>query len=163
MPVKKMIIEAALIIAASLVLGFTANALNPHKVELSSVRPSATVDSAALHDSTAALEKPVAVNKQQLKQLLEQNSAVIIDARMPDEFNTGRIPGAINIPFELLGEYIDKIEGLQKEQWVICYCDGPPCDKGANLADELFFMGFQRTAYYHAGLADWMTTEEVEQ
>ena len=47
------------------------------------------------------------------------------------------------------------MEALPRQKLLICYCDGPPCDKGEMLARLLFDQGFARCSYYEAGLDDW--------
>lgn len=48
--------------------------------------------------------------------------AVIIDVRTPQEFAAGHIAGAINIPFDQIGEGIKSVKGLGKDQPVLVYC-----------------------------------------
>jgi len=160
---KKIIIEIIVISAISIVFGFVNNAVNPNRVLVSTQRPVAeAADNAVIADSTESLQHPIVVDKQQVKRLIKEEAAVLLDARLPEEYKAGHMPGAINVPVEMLGEFIDKIEALPKDAWVISYCDGPPCDKGKMLADELFYMDFTRVAYYDAGMDDWKKTEEVE-
>jgi rhodanese-related sulfurtransferase len=164
MTLFKTLFQALLILAISAILGFANNYINPNRVELSHERP--TADIAA--DSTFERENapatgPVVVGKKQLKTLVQEENAIIVDARSPEEFLTGHIQDAINIPFDRLGEFIEQVDALPKDKWIVTYCDGPPCDKSEMLAFELFQMGFERVAYYDAGLEDWKTTEDIDQ
>lgn len=160
MQIKKTIIEAAAITVIAVFLGFANNLINPNRVALTAERSIApSVEDAAL--DADSLQTPIVVDREQLKQLVSERNAVLIDARLPEEFEAGHIPGAINIPLEMFGEFGEQLDKLPKDAWVICYCDGPPCDKGKNLADELFYMGFARTAYYDAGMDDWKRNEET--
>lgn len=45
-----------------------------------------------------------------VKQKLDDEDAQIVDIRPPNEFATGHIPGAINIPMNELPQQIDEIE-----------------------------------------------------
>ena len=48
--------------------------------------------------------------------------AAIVDVRTPDEFASGHIDGAINIPYEKIGQGIQSIKGLTKESPILVYC-----------------------------------------
>ncbi len=48
--------------------------------------------------------------------------AVIIDVRTQEEFAAGHIEGAINIPYEQIGQGIQSIKGLKKDSPVLVYC-----------------------------------------
>jgi phage shock protein E len=48
--------------------------------------------------------------------------AVIIDVRTPDEFSSGHLDGAINIPVDQIGQGIAAVRGLTKDSPVLIYC-----------------------------------------
>ncbi len=54
----------------------------------------------------------------QIKQILEDGGA-LIDVRTPQEFATGAIPGAQNVP---LNNIPGLVGGLSKDQPVLLYC-----------------------------------------
>ena len=157
---KSIIFQALVIVAVAAVLGLTANALNPRGVALTLTRPAGVAVADSLLAPGANAEGPLLVNRRQLKTLLNAGNTVLIDARAPDEFTAGHLPGAINIPFELLGEYVERMEALPRQARLVCYCDGPPCDKGEMLARELFGKGFTGAAFYNDGLEDWKAAGE---
>ncbi len=163
MNIRKTILQTIFIVIASILLGFTNNIVNPNRVLISFDRPQAP----AASDSTFETEEPITVDgpvvlsKEQLSTLIQKQNVIIIDARTPAEFQSGHIPGAINIPFDLLSQHIEQIDAFEREKWLVPYCDGPPCEKSMELATLLFDMGFMRVAYYEAGLDDWKKTEEV--
>jgi len=162
MHIKKIIIDVVVIAAISIILGFANNYINPNGVAISKERPVAkAAEDAAIADSTNSLQQPIAVDKEQVKRLVREEAAVLLDARLPEEYAAGHLPGAINVPLDMLGDYINIIKSLPKDSWIISYCDGPPCDKGQMLADELFGNGFFKVGYYDAGMDDWIMTEEA--
>ncbi len=146
-------------------MGFAANFVHPNGVKITINRPEkqAAEDTVFLQNMGGETNEAVVINKQQLKDLISTGTIILIDARRPQEFLHERIPNAINIPFEMLGDYIDTIDSLPKTSWIVTYCDEPPCDKAKLLATTLADMGFTRVAYYDAGLDDWKKTEDVEQ
>lgn len=156
---KTIFSQSSIIIAVAAVLGLTANALNPRGVSLTITRPAAQAVADSLLAPGAA-EGPLLINRRQLKILMSTGNTVVIDTRTPEEFTVGHLPGAINIPFELLGEFAERMEALPRKAWLVCYCDGPPCDKGEMLARELFSQGFAGAAFYSDGLDDWKAAAE---
>jgi rhodanese-related sulfurtransferase len=48
--------------------------------------------------------------------------AAIIDVRTPEEFVTGHIEGALNIPYEQIGQGILSVKGINKESPILVYC-----------------------------------------
>jgi len=54
-----------------------------------------------------------------------------------------------------VADSVAMLQHLPKDVWLVCYCDGPPCDLGERLAYELQGWGFTRVAVYQGGMADW--------
>lgn len=164
MNIRKTIIQTLFILLLSVLLGFANNYINDKGIRITLERPATDVaaDSTFANDEALPSE-PVALSKTQLKELLARDAVVVIDTRSAAEFASGHISGAINIPFDHLGEHIDKVDALPADKWLVPYCEGPPCDKGQQLAFVLADMGFDKVAYYDAGLDDWTTTEDVAQ
>ena len=48
--------------------------------------------------------------------------AVIIDVRTPQEFASGHIDGAVNIPYDQIGKSIDSLKGVKKDSPILLYC-----------------------------------------
>ena len=53
------------------------------------------------------------------KAALDQQSAIFLDVRDPVSFDTGHIPGAINIPLDQLE---NRLGELDASRWIITYC-----------------------------------------
>lgn len=51
---------------------------------------------------------------------LIQGGAIILDVRTPNEFKSGHIKNAVNIPMDQLQGKLAKLK--DKEQCIICYC-----------------------------------------
>lgn len=54
-----------------------------------------------------------------LKSMSKNKNALLVDVREPSEFNSGHIPGAINIPLRTLTQNLDQIP---QNRPVILYC-----------------------------------------
>ena len=57
--------------------------------------------------------------KSSLKEALKKG-AVIIDVRTPHEYDSGKIPGSINIPIDRVSASIERIRSMKKPVIVCC-------------------------------------------
>lgn len=75
---------------------------------------------------------------------------VVIDVRTPEEYATGHIPDAVNIPFDQIAKRIDE---LDTPNGVALYCMvGPRARKGEAA---LLAAGYAKTFHIEGGLAAW--------
>lgn len=59
------------------------------------------------------------ISAQDTREMQEEASLTIVDTRSPEEYAERHVVGAINIPFDLLEEKLDR---LPKDHPVITYC-----------------------------------------
>ncbi len=76
---------------------------------------------------------------------------VVIDARSPEAFAEGHIPGAVNFPHRNMNE--DSTAGLDREALYVTYCDGIGCNASTKGAFNMARLGF-RVKELMGGL-DW--------
>ncbi|MCR4340005.1 MAG: rhodanese-like domain-containing protein [Gemmatimonadaceae bacterium] len=82
-----------------------------------------------------------------------------LDVREPNEWNLGRIPGAVFLPRGLLESKIEEL--LPRDSQVIVYCARG--NRSALAADTLRQMGYDNVASMSGGFAQWvMEGREVE-
>jgi rhodanese-related sulfurtransferase len=92
------------------------------------------------------------VNTTQATQLINREDALVVDVREPNEFASGHVLGAKNVPLAKLdasGADLAK----KKERPVIVYCDGG--DRSAKALSALKRQGYTRVANLSGGLAAW--------
>jgi 3-mercaptopyruvate sulfurtransferase SseA len=96
-----------------------------------------------------------AIGRQEVVAALRQG-VTIVDARSPDHFADGHIPGAINIPYNDPFGYLPALqERALPEDLVIVYCGGDPCDESQMVFDLLKQVGYQNVRIYFGGWLDW--------
>jgi ArsR family transcriptional regulator len=61
---------------------------------------------------------------QELQQRAADELVTVIDVRTDDEFSSGHLPNAINIP---LAELSKRLADLPKSKEIVAYCRGPWC------------------------------------
>jgi len=168
----KAIKQAVWIFLFAVLLGLTTNIFHPEKVKLTRKRPSlkfapdtvlaqdlpgvsVTSDGVKSNESEIETAEPLLVTTAQVLQLIDNDLALLIDARTKAEFLKSHIPNAINLPYKKLSEYKTKIETLPLDKWLVCYCDGPSCDQADLLAHELIRAEYALVAVYFEGLNGW--------
>ena len=87
-------------------------------------------------------------------------SAVIVDARLPKDFNKGHVRGAINIPAGDEDRYLEKFrKDVSPDELIIVYCGGPDCPAGDNVATYLAGQGFTNIRVYAPGWQQLSNTD----
>jgi rhodanese-related sulfurtransferase len=66
---------------------------------------------------------------------------VVVDARSPEKYAAGHVPGARNLPTRTIDE--QSTAGLDREPVYITYCDGPHCNGSTRSALRLAELGFR--------------------
>jgi ArsR family transcriptional regulator len=75
----------------------------------------------------------------------------VLDGRPSEEYESGHIPGAINLPLKDLKKRLGK---LRKEQEIIAYCRGPNCALAFEAVAELRKKGF-KARRLEQGYPEW--------
>lgn len=66
---------------------------------------------------------------------------VVIDARTPDAYARGHVPGAINLPYRKIDAAGTSF--LSKDKVIVTYCDGVFCNASTKAAARLTALGFR--------------------
>lgn len=66
---------------------------------------------------------------------------VIVDARSPENYARGHVPGAINFPHRQMNE--STATALPKDKLIVVYCDGIGCNASTKGAAKLSALGFR--------------------
>ncbi|MEQ8344136.1 MAG: metalloregulator ArsR/SmtB family transcription factor [Sneathiellaceae bacterium] len=80
------------------------------------------------------------VSREELMTRLRDGLVTVLDVRPADEFASGHLPGAVNIP---LGELADRLAQLDPEQEIVAYCRGPWCVLSFEAVAALRARGFK--------------------
>ena len=73
------------------------------------------------------MTSPMAISIEFAQYLFKEKSAVFIDARDSEDYNSGHIENAINIPFDYYEDYEDVINELDDSTPHVIYCSGEEC------------------------------------
>ena len=102
------------------------------------------------------MTEPMAINLEFAKYLLDEESAVFIDARDSEDYDLGHIENAVNIPYDYYEDYEEVIENLDDTAVHVIYCSGEECSLSMDLADYLFNeMVFEKILIFEGGWPQW--------
>jgi rhodanese-related sulfurtransferase len=108
-----------------------------------------------------------------LKNHATSEDGLLVDARMPEWYESETIPGSVNIPFviftklttkrgrilELLGAVKDKSGkyDFTNAKELSLFCNGPWCDQSPRAIKGLIKVGYppEKIAYYRGGMQLW--------
>ena len=92
--------------------------------------------------------------------LFEQDAAVFLDARAPEQFAEGHIRGALNLPWQDFDFYFMELaERLDGALVIIAYCDGQSCELSHDLALYLKEMGYADVRVLVNGWTVWQQAD----
>ena len=86
-----------------------------------------------------------------VKMMKDKKNYIILDARRPDEYAKGHIPGAINVPNEEIGT-AEIAELPDKAQLILVYCRSGRRSKEAS--EKLVGLGYTNIVEF-GGILDW--------
>jgi len=109
-----------------------------------------------------------------LKNQVQNGTGLLIDARLPQWYMQGTIPGALNVPFSVLSislgsQYIDQmleLFGAEKKdgKWdfsnameLLIFDNGPWCQQAVAAMKNLIKLGYpkEKIKYYRGGMQYW--------
>ncbi len=91
------------------------------------------------------------VPREELLQRVREGLVTVIDVRPPEEYASGHLPGAINIP---LSELESQLERLDPSEEIVAYCRGPHCVLAFEAVEKLREKGF-KARRMEDGLPEW--------
>ncbi|MFI5959688.1 rhodanese-like domain-containing protein [Cryptosporangium sp. NPDC051539] len=77
---------------------------------------------------------------------------VVVDARSPEKFAAGHVPGAVSLPTRTITA--DSTAALDRDLLYVTYCSGPHCNGSTRAALRLAELGF-RTKEMIGGFHFW--------
>ena len=108
-------------------------------------------------------QKTAEVSTADVRRILADGSAILLDTRKRAEYVAGHIAGAKNVapaPGAPASEYVAEVERLlggDKSKALVLYCNGPNCQASKQLSEQLLGAGFTNVRRYQLGLPMWRT------
>jgi rhodanese-related sulfurtransferase len=102
-------------------------------------------------------QRTAEVSTEQLRRILADGSAIVLDTRTRAEFDAGHIPGARNLDAPATEQIaaVERLVGGNKSAMLVLYCNGPFCQASRRLAEQLVAAGFTGVRRYQLGIPVW--------
>ncbi|CAK0748338.1 Sulfurtransferase [Gammaproteobacteria bacterium] len=84
----------------------------------------------------------------------EKGKYHLYDSRPPIRAQEGMIPTAVNLPFPMFEQNVDKLPH-EKDALVIFYCAGITCAMSPSSAKKAKELGYTNIKIYHEGMPEW--------
>ena len=144
-------VGALALVIGSAVLGVVVNEVSPRGIPLLST--TADADS----PSTPALPKGIrGVDLPEARSAFDQQTTLFLDARSPEDYAEGHVPGALSLPiYEFDARFPEIADRVEEAQSIIVYCDGVECSDSIQVAERLVEYGFSHVAVFESGWRAW--------
>lgn len=146
---KKNLLQIFIILLAGMLLGLGRNYFSPTPLPLFKG-----------YEKSLAAEKQIQfgeVDADFVGQLGSDPGTVLIDARLPELFDRGHIPGAVSLPLSRFDEsFTARLGQLRAARLLVVYCSGRQCSDSHELALKLRGKGFKDLLLYRGGMEDWL-------
>jgi rhodanese-related sulfurtransferase len=124
-----------------------------HQIAMAALVSLVTIYQATLAEPNQSTQE---VNTEQVRRIVADGSAILVDSRSRAEYAAGHIPGArvLNGPDAHVAE-LEHLGGGDKSRALVLYCDGPYCGQSKRLAEQLVAAGFTNVRRYQLGIPIW--------
>jgi len=134
-----------ILLAIAGVLGASANAISPRG--LSWTRPLGRGIAAQVTDAGM-----VPVGLEDVRRMVAAGSVRLVDARKPELFAIGRLPGAVNLPWD---PDSPPAAVPAQDKPLVLYCDNEFCEQSLRLGQWLRSKGVRDVAVFVDGYEAW--------
>jgi rhodanese-related sulfurtransferase/DNA-binding transcriptional ArsR family regulator len=91
------------------------------------------------------------IPRRELLERARKGIVTVLDVRPPEEYASGHVPGAVNVP---LKELAKRLEELPQGQEIVAYCRGPHCVLAFEAVARLREQGY-RARRLEDGFPEW--------
>ena len=153
MKIKNLLREIGIILMVVIPLALITNSLRSNSLRLFDI---GTSIAQPVEDNnpvrTITLDKAI--------EKYESGETLFADARSHEDYMSGHIKGALNLPDHHFDEWIDDfLSETDPDTEIIAYCDGEDCSLGYNVAKKLYQLGFEKVFYLINGWTEWQENE----
>jgi rhodanese-related sulfurtransferase len=102
-------------------------------------------------------QKTQEVSTEEVRRILADGSAIVLDARPRQEYLAGHIPGAryLDAPAGGTVAAVERLVSGDKSKPLVVYCNGPFCLQSRRLSEQLVAAGFTNVRRYQLGMPIW--------
>ncbi|MBC2710200.1 MAG: rhodanese-like domain-containing protein [Desulfosarcina sp.] len=149
--VKQATKEAFVLILAAVAMALAVYAVRPDKIGLI---PAADNEGAVQQSPSNSGFSEISIGD--AVRLYEEKSAIFADSRHTVDYEAGHIKGAVHLYMADREIWLsDFLTATDPATVIVTYCDGEDCHLAPELAELLFFNGFENVYYLTNGWTRW--------
>ena len=99
------------------------------------------------------------ISREELRRRLSDPALRIVDVLPESSYVEWHIPGAVNIPLELVASRARELLPDRGAE-IVVYCGNSQCERGLHATQQLHELGYANVRMYRGGIADWMDSGE---
>lgn len=145
---KRIVVEAVLLVCLGISVGLMFN----HDL-VKNAFEGKVVTTGVVEPQDAADSYPVPVALAEVREMLER--VVLVDARIPELYDEGHLPGAVSLPLAEVDAGIDAFVEQHPKRSLVIYCSGYGCSDSFDLALLLIEKGYGDVMVYEGGYPEW--------
>jgi len=149
---RRILLEACVLVACGVLIGLSLH----HQLVLDAFSGQLSAPSRPDAVTSSIDRLPVPVLLADVRQLTVEKGGVLVDARNPELFAEGHLPGAISLPLAdvdtSLSQFLQKVE-LNRP--LLIYCNGYGCPDSYDLALRLVKSGYLDVRVFEGGYPEW--------
>lgn len=146
---KRDLLEALVILAVGVLVGLSIHhrlVIDAFSGRLQPPAPATTVPAARF---------PAPIDLAGVREELRAGTP-IVDARLPERYADGHIPGALSLPLADFDQDLAAfLAGVPKDRRLITYCNGYGCPDSYDLAMRLLEAGYRDVLVFEGGFPVW--------
>ena len=95
------------------------------------------------------------ISREELWELIQSGTVVVLEALPPDHFDMEHLPGAKNLPLEGLDERVSALVS-EKSSPIVTYCSDSACSNSKVAASTLRSLGYADVRVFEGGKQEWI-------
>ena len=148
--------EISIILGVSILTAFVFNYLSPAGIALVGQWDTSKGVVTAKAKNDIGIQGIEIETVDRARELYDSGRYIFVDARSPDDYEAGHIPGAVSLPVGQFEEYITAFQERHPPgASIIAYCSGRTCQDSHHLAEYLLTFGYDNIHVFIDGFPGW--------
>ncbi len=148
--------EVGTILGVSVILAFGVNYFSPNGIALVGQWDTSQGVVTAMEKNDVVMDELDIDDITHAKTLYDTGNVLFVDARSIEDYNDGRIKGAVPLPVGQYDEHIDAfLERYDLDRPIVTYCSGRTCQDSHHLAQLLMERGYLNISVMIDGFPGW--------
>ncbi len=153
---KLRLMPPLIIIVLSIIVALISNTVSDNRIPLIGSWPSISGSDSVIIPPSAEEGDPPFISLDLAATKFQSKDILFIDAREPEDYEIGRIRGAINLPYDYMEDYWDEVlTDIAIDREIVVYCSGSECESSLFLARELVYKGYENIFIFYGGWREW--------